>query len=273
MPPHSSRTRQPLLAYAYLTPFAALALYGLLALGGWWTGRLLLIQPRSYDPALPANACLCLALIGIAPIALALGWRRTGLGLGLAASVLAWATLIQSPLGIDLGLDDLLVRHEKVVSGIGIARMPAALSFVLMFGGLLFTWLAAKPGDMRRPLLLALVGSLGAAYGLTGLAAYRTGLNGVDLWQQYAGLGPHTALLLIVLGNGAALTEDSVRRSITLLQAAGRGEESLRPAEVLTQNILSNRGRTIRPKTVNQKRYVDAVDKNTIVFGLTLCDP
>ncbi len=74
--------------------------------------------------------------------------------------------------------------------------------------------------------------------------------------------------LLIVLNNGAGLTEDSVRRSITLLQAAGRGEESLRPAEVLTQNILSNRGRTIRPKTVNQKRYVDEIDKNTIVFGL-----
>ncbi|HXD28175.1 MAG TPA: PhoH family protein [Arthrobacter sp.] len=74
--------------------------------------------------------------------------------------------------------------------------------------------------------------------------------------------------LLIVLNNGAVLTEDAVRRSITLLQAAGRGEESLRPAEVLTQNILSNRGRTIRPKTVNQKRYVDAIDKNTIVFGL-----
>jgi phosphate starvation-inducible PhoH-like protein len=74
--------------------------------------------------------------------------------------------------------------------------------------------------------------------------------------------------ILIVLRTGAPLSEDSVRRSITLLQAAGRGEESLRPAEVLTQNILSNRGRTIRPKTVNQKRYVDAIDKNTIVFGL-----
>jgi phosphate starvation-inducible PhoH-like protein len=74
--------------------------------------------------------------------------------------------------------------------------------------------------------------------------------------------------MLIVLRTGATLTEDSVRRSITLLQAAGRGEESLRPAEVLTQNILSNRGRTIRPKTVNQKRYVDAIDRNTVVFGL-----
>jgi phosphate starvation-inducible PhoH-like protein len=41
-----------------------------------------------------------------------------------------------------------------------------------------------------------------------------------------------------------------------------------RPADVLTLNILSNRGRTIRPKTLNQKRYVDAIDKNTIVFGI-----
>jgi phosphate starvation-inducible PhoH-like protein len=74
--------------------------------------------------------------------------------------------------------------------------------------------------------------------------------------------------ILIVLRTGAPLSDDSVRRSIALLQAAGRGEESLRPAEVLTQNILSNRGRTIRPKTVNQKRYVDAIDKHTIVFGI-----
>ena len=30
----------------------------------------------------------------------------------------------------------------------------------------------------------------------------------------------------------------------------------------MTANILSNRGRTIRPKTLNQKRYVDAIDSN-----------
>jgi phosphate starvation-inducible PhoH-like protein len=41
-----------------------------------------------------------------------------------------------------------------------------------------------------------------------------------------------------------------------------------KPADVLTLNILSNRGRTIRPKTVNQKRYVEAIDRATIVFGV-----
>lgn len=36
----------------------------------------------------------------------------------------------------------------------------------------------------------------------------------------------------------------------------------------MTQNILSSRGRKIRPKTLNQSKYVEAIDENTIVFGI-----
>ena len=68
--------------------------------------------------------------------------------------------------------------------------------------------------------------------------------------------------MLAVLRTGQALTAESVERSITLLRSGTR------PTEVLTANILSNRGRTIRAKTLNQKRYVDAIDNNTIVFGI-----
>jgi len=42
----------------------------------------------------------------------------------------------------------------------------------------------------------------------------------------------------------------------------------LKPADVLSQSILSSRGKTIRPKTLGQKTYVDAIDNNTIVFGI-----
>ncbi|MDP9240759.1 MAG: PhoH family protein [Actinomycetota bacterium] len=70
--------------------------------------------------------------------------------------------------------------------------------------------------------------------------------------------------LLALLEKGEVLTADSVRRTAGML--ASGGEE--RPAEVLTLNILSRRGRTIRPKTLNQKRYVDAIDNHTIVFGI-----
>ena len=47
-----------------------------------------------------------------------------------------------------------------------------------------------------------------------------------------------------------------------------RRKRGARPAEVLNLGILSSRGRTIRPKTLNQKRYVDAIDTHTIVFSI-----
>ncbi|MFI6102879.1 MULTISPECIES: PhoH family protein [unclassified Streptomyces] len=74
--------------------------------------------------------------------------------------------------------------------------------------------------------------------------------------------------MMLVLRTGQPMTEDAVERSIAMLkeETGGRGVET--PSEVLTQNILSSRGRTIRPKTLNQKRYVDAIDKHTVVFGI-----
>lgn len=68
--------------------------------------------------------------------------------------------------------------------------------------------------------------------------------------------------MLTVLRTGQGLTVESVERSVMLLR------EGMHPAEVLSTNILSSRGRTIRAKTLNQKRYVDAIDENTITFGI-----
>jgi phosphate starvation-inducible PhoH-like protein len=70
--------------------------------------------------------------------------------------------------------------------------------------------------------------------------------------------------LLELQANGAELSVDAVERAAGML----RRERGVRPAEVLTVDILSSRGRTIRPKTLNQKRYVDAIDKHTIVFAI-----
>jgi len=70
--------------------------------------------------------------------------------------------------------------------------------------------------------------------------------------------------MLAVLRTGQGLTPEGVERTVAML----RDDSGVRPADVLTANILSNRGRTIRPKTLNQKRYVDAIDEHTIVFGI-----
>jgi phosphate starvation-inducible PhoH-like protein len=70
--------------------------------------------------------------------------------------------------------------------------------------------------------------------------------------------------LVTVLRTGQGLTADAVERICTMIIA----REEASPADVLTHNILSARGKTIRPKTLNQKRYVDAIDKHTVVFSI-----
>jgi phosphate starvation-inducible PhoH-like protein len=70
--------------------------------------------------------------------------------------------------------------------------------------------------------------------------------------------------LSTMIRTGQGITPETVERAIGMLRMATHEH----PADVLSMNILSNRGRTIRPKTLNQKRYVDAIDKHTIVFGI-----
>ncbi len=64
--------------------------------------------------------------------------------------------------------------------------------------------------------------------------------------------------------NGRVPSSEDILRSIRMLQS----NISANAAGVLSQSILSSRGKTIRPKTEGQKTYVDAIDNNTIIFGI-----
>ena len=68
--------------------------------------------------------------------------------------------------------------------------------------------------------------------------------------------------LIDVARAGAPLTPDAVERAIGLLDA------SARPAEVMTDRVLTAHGRTVRPKSLGQKAYTDAIETATITFGI-----
>ena len=70
--------------------------------------------------------------------------------------------------------------------------------------------------------------------------------------------------LLVVLRSGQDINPEVIKRAISMLKS----NPQKHPAEVLSLNIVSNRGRTIRPKTANQKAYVEAIAENTITFGI-----
>jgi len=119
--------------------------------------------------------------------------------------------------------------------------------------------------------MVALLGSRDSV-----LRAVEDGFPGVDVHargNEIVVSGPAGEVALVsrlldelveVVESGTQLTPEVVARSVQMLTAAS----AQRPAEVLTFNILSSRGRTIRPKTVGQKHYVEAIDANTITFGI-----
>src|SRR2546425_9390353 len=69
--------------------------------------------------------------------------------------------------------------------------------------------------------------------------------------------------LVLLLERGHALDVQNVGRTIEMVMADEK------PSEVLTSEVLrSAKGRSVRPKTSGQKRYVDAIRENVITFGI-----
>jgi phosphate starvation-inducible PhoH-like protein len=69
--------------------------------------------------------------------------------------------------------------------------------------------------------------------------------------------------MLIIIQEGQQLDADRVARVMELVK-----KDVPRPSGVFTESIAVGRGRHVRPKTFGQKRYVDAIRDNTLVFGI-----
>src|SRR5690606_22814452 len=69
--------------------------------------------------------------------------------------------------------------------------------------------------------------------------------------------------LVLLIEQGQRLEPASIVRTIEMVRAEQR------PSEVLTTEVLrAGRGRSVRPKSAGQKRYVDAMRDNVITFAI-----
>jgi phosphate starvation-inducible PhoH-like protein len=73
------------------------------------------------------------------------------------------------------------------------------------------------------------------------------------------------AELVEIAEQGKSLTPDMVGVVDTVADDSKSGS---RGSDVFTDVVLTHRGKPIGPKTLNQKRYVDAIRENTVTFGV-----
>jgi phosphate starvation-inducible PhoH-like protein len=69
--------------------------------------------------------------------------------------------------------------------------------------------------------------------------------------------------MLILVQEGQQLDAERVDQVISLVR-----KDVPSPSGIFTESIKVGRGRHVRPKTLGQKRYVDAIRENTLVFSV-----
>ncbi len=72
-------------------------------------------------------------------------------------------------------------------------------------------------------------------------------------------------ILLQILASGEAIDEQKILYAITMVQENGGFDVKLLGNDVIAVN---SKGAPIKTKTLGQKKYVNAIDENTIVFGI-----
>ena len=72
--------------------------------------------------------------------------------------------------------------------------------------------------------------------------------------------------LITLAARGSQITPDTTRRVIQLVDESTSA--SFAEATTSTAPIVSYRGKSVRPKTLGQGEYVDAIDESTVVVGI-----
>jgi signal transduction histidine kinase len=174
---------------------AIAAVLGTAVLAGWAfdIAPLLTVAPGLY--AMKANTALGFICLGAALLLRGRAWH-----LGLIAALLAAATLSQSLFGIDLRIDEILVRDALGEPGMP-GRMSPASSVCFILAGIAAALLAAPGREMAAQwLALAVI-----AIAILALLGYAYDVSALYEVEPYSTLALHSAFGYLVVGAGLLL--------------------------------------------------------------------
>ena len=196
-----NRLPRYLLITAITTGSLTVAL-GMVVLVGWYTGNKVLIQvlpmfvPMQYNTALGFVLCGSGMLLGI------FNNRHITYSMGILVILLGSLTILEYISGLNIGLDELFMKHDIVVKTSHPGRMApnTAACFALFGGTLLFSLFSRKPTyeSLYRSILLSLI----FAFSIVALSGYITHLESAYGWGNLTRMAVHTSAGFVMLSIG-----------------------------------------------------------------------
>ena len=175
---------------------------GIVVLVGWYTGNKVLIQvlpmfvPMQYNTALGFVLCGSGMLLGI------FNNRHITYAMGILVILLGSITLLEYITGLNIGLDELFMKHDIVVKTSHPGRMApnTATCFVIFGCTLLFSLFSRKP--RYESLYKSMLASLVFGFSVVALSGYMTHLESAYGWGNLTRMAVHTSAGFIMLSLG-----------------------------------------------------------------------
>jgi PAS domain S-box-containing protein len=192
----------------------AVCVLGSLVLVGWGLDLRAIVQIQpSYAPTQP-NTALCFVLGGLALALVARGDGIRAATLGTAIAAIGAGTLFEYALGLDLGIDALLLRAPLLGATTDPGRMSPNTAACNLSLGTALVLLASRRGRVGGA-AAATLSAIAAFVGLISLFGYASGVAAFVSWGPLARMGLPTSAGFVIFGVGcfAAATEQEHARS------------------------------------------------------------
>jgi signal transduction histidine kinase/ActR/RegA family two-component response regulator len=180
---------------------SAIGILGLTGIAGWHLHNETLLQLHPTFAPIQYNAALSFVLCGAGLLALTGGWSRVAATCGAVATVIGLLTLGEYLLGIDLELDQLLVRASITAQTSHPGRMAPNSAMCFILAGVTLWMLSVT---RQREQLFLVTGPLGAivlALGLVSCIGYLADLE-TYRWGYFTSMAAHEAVGCLLLGGG-----------------------------------------------------------------------
>jgi signal transduction histidine kinase/DNA-binding response OmpR family regulator len=199
---------------------AATLLLGVVVIVGWYTGNRTLIQVMPTFVPMQYNTALGFVLCGLSLTFAVAGRTRLCMVVGGLAALVGTATLVQYVFGVDLGIDEIFMKHEVTVKTSHPGRMApnTAVCFTLFGLSALIRPRGWTPSS--RSMLAVVLGSLTFGLGVVAFSGYFASLETAYGWGNLTRMAVHTSAGFITVATGL----------VCLLWSQDTKEESKLPA-------------------------------------------
>jgi PAS domain S-box-containing protein len=199
-------TTSRLLKLVLVTSGSLATVLGLLVVVGWHTHSEAFLNVRPNFVAMVYNTALGFILCGTGIIAIALNRPRWATPGAVLASAIGLLTLGEYLFGVDLGIDQLLMKHYINVANAYAGRMAVSTAAFLFAAGAAISLLGASRRFRYRPLMVGVLGAACTVQGMVALAGYFTGVATVYVWGDVARMAINTAFGATLVGAGLLIT-------------------------------------------------------------------